>query len=314
MALLGVYEEDSTSHFKELKAVHFNLWIVQKTTKELIWDAIYFRGMSFYKYFADVGLRIEVGDETISEIGLHLPAAKLVTSSFCDLEKNVLDEETNDLIFGRQVVSRNNTISYTRQGESVCDIVHGISKIVETDSPDRFRATLKSAITGNGEPTTAYLRFRYPIPQKNDIISPIGWGFAKKGFTFDVRLNDYREVLEYRGQSEIKDMKSGEEANIFIIHPATYAIVTQSPEPHYARLLEPKVWENYLSSCEPFAKKKKFIITQWNSRQFTHEKPFRVFAQLHKEFGTSVAFVYFVGILTVPFLNGLFHLFSRLFE
>jgi hypothetical protein len=136
--------------------------------------------VSFYKYFADVGLRLEVKEETVTEIGLHLPAVGLLTSSFFDLEEKVLDEDTNDLIFGRKVESRNNAISFSRGDEKICDAVHGIAKIVETDHPDRFRAVLKSAITGNGKPTTAYVRFRYQIPQKNDIISPIGWGFAKR--------------------------------------------------------------------------------------------------------------------------------------
>ena len=249
MALLGVYKEEGTQAIDSLKAIHFNLWIIEKRISEVLKDAVCLRGLHFYKYFADVGLRIAVAEETVSEIGLHLPAANLLKDSVCDLEEKVLDEDTNDLIFGREVESRNNTISFSRDGENVCDTVHGVARIVETDNPSRFRVVLKSAITGNGEPTTAYIRFRYRIPPKSDILSPIGWGFAKKGFTFDVRLNDYREVVEYRGQNQTQNMMDGEEANLFIIHPANYSIVSKSPQPRYLRLLEPKVWENYLGSC-----------------------------------------------------------------
>lgn len=314
MALLGVYEDKGNRDFSALKAIHFNLWIVEKRIPEVLKDAICLNGLNFYKYFADVGLRLEVKEEAVPEIGLQLPAVGLLTSSFYDLEEEVLDEDTNDLIFGRKVESRNNTISFSREGAKICDTVHGIAKIVETDHPSRFRAVLKSAIIGDGKPTTAYIRFRYQIPQKNDIISPIGWGFAKKGFTFDLRLNDYREVVEYRGKNKIQDMMNGEEANIFVIHPANYSIVSQSPEPHYVRLLEPKVWENYLDSCKPFKIKQKFITTQWGAKEFNHEAPVKVFAKLHKEFGMSVAIVYFVGILTAPIVNGLFRLISTYFD
>lgn len=314
MALLGIYKDEADRGFSGLKAVHFNLWILEKRIPEVLWDAVLLKGVNFYKYFADVGLRLEANEETVTEIDLHLPAAGLLTSSFFDLEEKVLDENTNDLIFGRKVESRNNTISFSRGGEEICDTVHGISKIVKTQNPNRFQAVLKSAVTGNGKPTTAYIRFRYQIPQKNDIISPIGWGFAKKGFTFDLRLNDYREVVEYRGGNQTQNMMNGEEANIFVIHPANYSVVSQCPEPHYLRLLEPRVWENYLGSCKPFNTNQKFIITQWGAKQFNHEKPFRVFAQLHKEFGMSVAIVYFVGILTVPVVNGVFRLISVYFS
>ena len=58
--------------------------------------------------------------------------------------------------------------------------------------------------------------------------------------------------MEYRGGNKIEKMMDGEESNVFVIHPANYSIVSQSPEPHYVRLLEPKVWENYLDSCKPF--------------------------------------------------------------
>jgi hypothetical protein len=310
MALLGVYENETNRNLSSLRAIHFNLWIVEKCFPEILKDALLFRGVSFYKYFADVGLRLEVKEGTVPEVNLHLPAVKLLKDSFFDLEEKVLDENTNDLIFGRKVESKNNTISFLRAHEKILDTVHGIERIDETDRPGCFRIALKSAITSTEKPATAYIRFRYQIPQDNDIISPIGWGFAKKGFTFDLRLNDYREAVEYRGHNKVLEMMNGDEANIFVIHPASYSIVSQSPEPHYVRLLEPKVWENYLDSCRPFKISQKFIITQWGARNFDHGKPARVFAKIHKEFGMSVAIVYFVGILTVPIANGLFHLIS----
>lgn len=313
MALLGVYEGDENRKIESLKAIHFNLWIVEKRFLGILKD-VFFRGdVSFYKYFVDVGLRLEVQGQTVPEVNLHLPAIEILEDSFIDLEKEVLDEKTNDLIFGRKVESRNNTISYSRAREEICDTVHGIASIVKTDRLGDYRVVLKSAITGGEKPATAYIRFRYKIPQSNSIISPIGWGFAKKGFTFDLRLNDYRETVEYRGQKKLLNMMAGDEANIFIIHPVNYSIVSRSPEPHYVRLLEPKVWENYLDSCRPFKINQKLIITQWGVTEFTHEKPVRVFSQLHNEFGMSVAIIYFVGIATVPVVSGIFRIITSFF-
>lgn len=313
MALIGVFKKEELKGALCLRAVHFNLWVLPKTIRGVLSDALCFRDFGFYRYFSDVGLRLEVRGAAVSEIELHLPASTYVAQSAFDLEAVVLDEDTNDLVFGRKVQSNNNAISYTRRGIEIRDTVHGISTLCATDSPNRFRIVLKSAITSTTEPATAYIRFRYPLPQKNELISSIGWGFAKKGFTFDARLNDFREVVEYRGKNETQTMMSGDEANIFIIHPATYSITLQSPEPHYTRLLEPKVWGKYLRSCGLFKSDQKFIITQWSSSKFSHDEPFKVFAKLHKEFGMSVALVYFVGILTVPVVNGLFGLISKLF-
>jgi hypothetical protein len=122
-----------------------------------------------------------------------------------------------------------------------------------------------------------------------------------------------KDKLKAKQQVQRLVTVNGEESNLFVIHPANYSIVSQSPEPHYVRLLEPKVWENYLGSCKPFKINQKFIITQWGTKKFNHDMPVRVFAKLHKEFGRSVAIVYFFSILTVPIASGLFRLISTYF-
>jgi hypothetical protein len=93
MALLGIYKDELGRGFSNLNAVHFNLWILEKKIPEILKDAMLFRGVSFYKYFVDVGLRLDANEEIVTKMDLHLPAAGLLTKTFFDLEEKVTRRE-----------------------------------------------------------------------------------------------------------------------------------------------------------------------------------------------------------------------------
>lgn len=308
MALIGIYEnetKDGSADFS-VSALHFNLWIMPNNLWNAIKQSVSEKSVCFHRYYIDVGVRISVKKGTLKEIDIHLPASEILDSTFCDLEGCVLDEATNDLIFGRPVESKNNSIKFEREGNTIHDSIHAIRSICEVKNENgpkrtnRFRLTFKSPINVEGESSTVYLRFRYEARSQNDVVSSKGWGFAKQGLIFDLRINDIREAIDYNAGNQPSQMKPGDEANIFLIHPALYTMITQSPDSHYARLLEPRVWKKYLSTCKPYNEQRKLVITQWRSEKFTHLKPFRIFAQMHKEFGKSTMIIYSFGVVSFP--------------
>jgi hypothetical protein len=306
MGLIGVYENSSGSPDVdfEIEALHFNFWIVPQKLKTMCASPFRLSLPKFYRYYIDIGARITVRRGELNCLDMHLPCLSGGKVLFHDLEQVVLDETINDLLFGRPVDSRNNCLKYTRDGVEVNDSVHGIKSVEGINGKtERCTVKFKSPINATQEIQTAYFRFRYECVTEADIFIRKGWAFAKKGFLVDLRLNDVRETVAFSEINKSHHMKEVKEFNSFIVHPASFLRVMQSPSVHYSRLLEPRAWRVYLSSCEPYSESMKFVINQWKHSRVTYEKPFRMFVDLQKEFGATVMIAYFVGITTVPIIN-----------
>lgn len=315
MGVVGVYQASELSNQTdvsfEVLALHFNLWILPRKTLRAITN---FR---FFKNFIDVGLRITVKSGRFSSLDLHLPGIEGEAGQavdFFDLEEAVLNETVNDLIFGRPVRSVNGRIEYSRGGSDISERVVGIKSIKIIEAGQRFRIEMRSPVDGGNGEEHIYIRFRYECRHAEDIIISKGWGFAKKGSVVDVRLNDTRETLWFKPGNKPENMVIPKEFNAFVIHPANFVRIAQSPEIHYARILEPQAWQDYLLSCGKYDSSAKMIINQWKFECDSQPVQARFFAHLHREFGFAILVTYLLGVLSPTLIGWLMDFASKIFS
>ena len=303
MAVFGVYRE----HLPEdvaLEAIHINVWALAKGPRSFLSDFRVNRSFELSKVFVDVGLRLRLSTEAIQKVRLRAPAPYRGMESD-DLSAVVLNETTNDLIFGTTVKTANDTIDFKRSsGNCVLDKVVQIREFcVEQDGS--MLLTLTSPVSKNAEYETAYLRYRYRTTGRG-ILESKGWGFAKRGLLFDLRVNDIRETVELRAERKSLNMLDAKSVNALLIYPSSYLKNSESPSSRRTRLLEPKVWHTYLKTCGPYSVKRNYTISHWHGEDVTHIKPLQAFAHLQKDFGLQLAVFYLAGLLTGPVLELLY--------
>jgi hypothetical protein len=307
MALIGIYEDitdESESTDFLVESLHFNLWILPLGAAiSTIW-----KNRSPYAYFVDIGLRLKLrSGSKVSKIDMYLPGKPDIEKSFVDLHDIVLNEKVNDLIFGTEVTSRNHSIKYTRNGVEIHDDVCKISSLKRIGAPNsgRHQLTLTSAAFADTDDKTLYMRFRYRCADASDLLISKGWGFAKRGFIIDLRVNDIRESINFYKENSPTRMRKVGELNAFVVCSTLYLPLLDSPMFHYSRILEPGAWDEYLQSCKPYDGANKLVIHQWRGSDITYQKPFRAFAHLHKEFGWLILTMYLLGLLTPVILTQL---------
>lgn len=159
---------------------------------------------------------------------------------------------------------------------------------------------------------TSYVRFRFRIRNPSNIWLSKGWGLAKRGAIADLRVADVRESLVLGdGRKEANYIKDIGQVFLFVICPSNFLPKHISPNLHYSRLLEPKMWNKYLSSCGDFDVDTKFSIHQWRSTPVTSsekkvvnaDNPFRIYADFSREFGLEILVYYIFGVAAFPFIS-----------
>lgn len=218
MGLIGIYDDvEKGCPTYTVESLHFNFWILPKSKFDNIRRFFSEPKFEFFKYYIDIGVRVNVTSGTLSTIDMHLPCSSPGDMDYLDLHEEILNEKINDLIFGIKVNSNNNKISYTRKYIKIEDEIHTINKISDVDKKDqRFRISLNSNVEISNKPKSIYLRFRYLCSVPSDILISKGWGFAKKGFVADLRLEDVRETIDFDQINQSHNMKDITEFNAFL--------------------------------------------------------------------------------------------------
>lgn len=286
----------------EVDACHLSFWVLAKPWYQLFQNQFCF----------DIGLRI-TSQEPLRRIRFVLPFdAK--GSTVVDLSSIVLDPDFNPLIFGKPTSVANGYVSYDGPSEGhdlIKDRVIAVSP--ETSSPEAstppesgFSIWTIELLepTRKAEPT--YIRFRITAANPWRIWSSKGWGLAKRGIVVDFRISDIREsLLLGHGRSEADHLVPIKSLFLFLVAPAYFVPNHFSPQLHYSRLLEPRVWKSYLASSASYSEEAKFSIHQWRSKEkleINVENPYRAYMDLSREFGREVFLYYGAAIVIAPLL------------
>jgi hypothetical protein len=284
-----------------IEACHLVLWVLAKP---------WYRGFG-YRFFFDVGLRIRPEGD-LRTLRLALPF-DTESNDLTDLSTIVLEPQFSPLIFGRPVKIDGDRIHYDGNALSqgaINDRVIGVSeeksKPEEETADDVDFSTWKIELEDAARSAeTTYVRFRFRVRDPKRFWASKGWGFAKRGVITDLRIADIRESLFLgEGRSEAEHIEPIKHLFLFLVAPAYFVPQHVSPELHYSRLLEPRVWNRYLASCGRYDGAIKFSIHEWRSVSdpVSVAKPYRAYADLSREFGMEVLLYYIAGTLMAPVL------------
>lgn len=291
-----------------IKACHLSFWVLAKPWHEGFGQKIFF----------DVGLRIQP-ETDLRRIRVAVPF-DTQNGDLIDLSDVVLNPDISPLIFGRRVNIVGDCIQYDGKSlgqEEINDRVISVSQADSKSEPETAEDVDFSTwtiefkeVARAGE--VAYVRFRFPVRDPKRVWASKGWGFAKRGIIADFRIADVREsVILGQGKAEADYIQPIERLFLFVVAPAYFVPKHVSPNLHYSRLLEPKVWDKYLISCGQHDKKMKFSIHQWRSTHadephdfnyISAANPFRAYADFSREFGKDVFFFYAAGAIVVSLL------------
>jgi hypothetical protein len=301
MGFFAVSSVGSQTPF-EIEACHLSFWVLAKPWYRL------FR----YHFCFDVGLRFK-SQEPLRRIRFVIPFDS-ANAKASDLSAVVLDPDFSPLIFGKPVSVANGYVTY----DGPLDGQDTISDRVIAISPEH--STPEQTLENNSgfsvwtveleEPTRknelTYIRFRIPAENPWRIWASKGWGLAKRGIVVDFRISDIREFLLLgHGKLESTHLVPIKQLFLFLVVPSYFVPNHFSPDLHYSRLLEPRVWKNYLSNSWSYAEEAKFSIHQWRKTsgpEITVESPFRAYMDLSREFGKEVFFYYGGAIIIAPLL------------
>ena len=286
-----------------IEACHISLWVLPKP-----WYQLFGNNFCF-----DVGLRFR-SESPLRPIRIVLPF-DFRQSQVSDLSAIVLDQDFSPLIFGKPVQVADNHITYDapKEGEDkISDKVIPIS----TDNSSAEEAS--SAGTGFSiwtielaEPTKSsewtYIRFR-----SQQFVASLGLErLGARKTRSRSRLSNFRHsriASLGHGKSESEHLVPIKQLFLFLVAPSYFVPSHFSPNLHYSRLLEPKVWEKYLSGFESHTDGAKFSIHQWRHTkepEISVDYPFRAYMDLSREFGREVFLFYVLAIVTLPIVSHL---------
>jgi hypothetical protein len=291
----------------EIEACHISFWVLAKPWYRLFG----------YSFCFDVGLRIKA-QEPLRRIRIVLPFDS-DNAKVADLSGVVLDPDFSPLIFGKPVSVNNGYVKYDGPLDGRDRISDRVIAISATNSTAELISTSGHGFSiwtieleGPAQINEfTYVRFRIPAKNPWRIWASKGWGLAKRGIVVDFRISDIREsLLLGHGKSEAAHLVPIKQLFLFLVVPSYFVPNHLSPALHYSRLLEPKVWKNYLASSSSYTEDTKFSIHQWRytkEPEITVENPYRAYMDLSREFGKEVFFYYGTAIILAP-------LFIRLIE
>ena len=256
--------------------------------------------------FIDIGIRYRVTSGSINSIRLFHASNSLFQDRAVDLSRHVLNEKTNDLIFGVNATAHGTIVNYKFSGEEICFRVVPVTRSERINS-NETRIILDATVGASED--WQYCRFRIPFCADTQMYSKKPWGRAKSGRIFNLSISDVRGSIEARNSSVHwrENLVPIEHCFAFLIAPINYVPVLCSPIQHYTRLLEADVWKDYLSDGNALTVRSGSAIHQWRSgRLIDLNSPFRVHAHLHREFGFGLV----IGTILLGLLGALLRWFG----
>jgi len=300
MGFFAISKSGSQTAF-DIEACHLSFWVLAKP-----WHKMF-----GYKFCVDIGLRIK-SKGSLSKFRIVLPF-DAEDSQLSDLSAVVLDPNFSPLIFGKPVKIDGDYVVYDGPlggSDAIKDRVIAVSPETSTAHPTYSREGLSIWTIELARPTKTdeltYIRFRIPAKNPWRVWASKGWGFAKRGVVVDFRISDVREsILQGQATSEAEHIVPIKHLFLFLVAPSYFVPNHFSPDLHYTRLLEPKVWKTYLASCSSYAEEIKFSIHQWrhtSGAPIDMENPYRAYMDLTREFGKEVFLYYGAAIIAAPIL------------
>jgi hypothetical protein len=274
----------------EVVACHLNVWSLSASFKRRV-------------FFWDVGIRLRAGEKEITNLSLALPVRvhDKEANGIEDLHDLIVNPKAAELIFNRPVTVNGSIITYPSStvvdGKTVATetqlkasrIIIGETKLDENLSGRDFSfwtISLASPVK-RGEPDT-YIRIRFLVRDVGRIWTWKKSSFVKNGALVDIRVSDIRgSFVEKVDWSTFQDrIIPIPQLSLFVIAPSWLQLRAVSPDYHYLRLFEGRVWEKYLRRRVDLKRREKLIIYQWrNSKPVDTNNSFHIMCDLSKESG-----------------------------
>jgi hypothetical protein len=272
-----------------VKECHLNFWVIPTGIFQLFRE----------KHLFDVGLILEF-ENNADRIRVSLPFD--ADENVIDLKSKILDSELASLIFGKPVQVNGATISYAEVGTgqplslNVLQIDARNTREDESSKKVKNFSTWEIRFDGQAQPGQKYyLRFRFKPKRAEPYWFSKGFGFRKRGRITDIRVSDVRESIALGlGVAEKDHLVDLERVFVFVACDVNFTPLHASPMVHYTRVLEPKVWSAYLEDGFAPSGVSRLAIHQWRNQTLgafktvTEDRPFRVFADLTKDYGLQI--------------------------
>jgi hypothetical protein len=246
----------------------------------------------------DVGVRLKLLEELDSNhvVELDLAVPFLANSqSLVDLVPIIRDhQELFDLIFGNtghRPFTRDNAWFFDdSNGEmrfTPIDTQHCAERMVSRDEDSSiWRVTARRHTSPAG--TSLYLRMRLRIRRPGRAWS---WQKSERRRSHaisDIRVNELRELPDLAGDAPDfrNDVMDITQVNSFVIVPARFKAGRVNPEPKYVRILESRVWQQYLRRSLGLGNEA-FVVTSWYMPDVTTLSPFRAFIEVERRRPTA---------------------------
>lgn len=235
----------------EVELCHLNLWSLA--------------GLFRRAFFWDVGLQLKADDDKpLSKFSLALPFST-ESGGMKDLSDSLKSPGVSELIFGTSVSISGSEIKYMK-GDGTVDLVLG-----QISEPDSDREKKRSSSTFSywnltlAEPIPPgqrrYIRVRFEV---YNLGRTWIWKPFNSGAIIDLRVADLRETISIQPWNDLKSrIIPVADLYLFVVAPSWLQHASSSPALKYMRLLEGRVWENYLGRKTDFFQLEKMVIYYW---------------------------------------------------
>jgi len=266
-AILDAENFDERSNF-EVQRLHLNLWSLAAV------------GVHRRMFVLDVGMNITASRKQVTQVTLALPFDTQQPESLHD---KVLDRKLAGLIFDRQISFNGEQVRY---GKTTLNALEAATKTAEKSANyiDQGFSLWTVPLTRPIRPgKSAYVRIRFPITDTGRTWRWTKSRLMRNGALFDFRISDIRSSKKINGGSQLLDrIRPINSVAAFVMAPVWLRGTTLHPEPRYIRLLEGKVWADYLNRSPELSQRSRLIVYYWKNAEdgpVTVENPMRVFAQ-----------------------------------
>ena len=269
----------------EVEVCHLNLWSLA--------------GLFRRSFFWDVGLSLKANDHIpLSHFGLALPFST-EPGGMRDLSNSLKTPEISELVFGTSVTISGAEIKYIKEDGTVDLVLSQVSTNQSNKLKERSGKTFSFWNIKLSEPIPAgekkYVRIRFDV---YNLGRTWIWKPFKGGAILDLRVADLRETIIFEEWDDLENrIVPIDDLYLFVVAPSWLQHASSSPQLRYMRVLEGRVWENYLRRKTDFFRLEKMVIYYWRRGSTPSEKnrahpeslkrtntitPFRAFLDLNK--------------------------------
>lgn len=239
----------------EVSRLHINFWSLAAI------------GTRRRMFVFDVGVEIKpTGQESVSEFSLALPFDTLAPRS---LKKKVERREIAELIFDSPVEFLSGRgMNVGEQDPFVPGDVLLREARKDTNYSDSRFTLWDLKLSEPVEPgRTRYVRLRFPVVRTGRTWQWTRTRLRRTGAVFDFRISDIRGSVQVQdGQSLVPRIVNVQSAAVFLMTPLWMHARSINPEPKYIRLLEGRVWSQYLDRAPELSRRSRLVVRYWKPK------------------------------------------------